>query len=207
MRWFYAEMNSLPPEDSASLAEPAAGISTPVSTVQADRLDEAALALKVQELAISKRQSTYRFVEVVFGTLVLGIVGVAFNWANFRREGATEDRKFLADHLTIVMQEKDPRARRKKIADLIAIRDGNRSVLEEKYKEAEADVVVEDSEKKEQQRLQQEAAAAKSAEEKKQAEIRLATAKAKAAKEKAAREKERRDSIDRIRDGGGHDYR
>ena len=106
-----------------------------------------ALELRKKELAISKRQTTYRFIEVVFGTLVLGIIGVAFNWANFRREGVTDDRKFLAEHLTVAMQEKDPHVRRKKIADLIAIRDRSRSVLEEKQKEAEADAAADDSEK------------------------------------------------------------
>ena len=167
-------------------------------------MDAEEIELKKKELGISERQTTYRFIEVVFGTLVLGIVGVGFNWANFRRERVTDDRKFLAAHLIIVMQEKNPHVRQQKIADLIAIRDRSRSVLEEKQKEAEADAAAEDSEKREQQRLQKEAEAAKNAEDKKQAEARLTAAKARAAADKAARDRERRESVDRLSDRGDH---
>lgn len=170
------------------------------AVLQEQQLGQKELDHKEKELALARRQANYRFIEIVFGTLVLGTVGLMFRFADFRRQGQTDEIKFLEDHLT-TFEEKNPHVRKEKIAQLIAIRNDTRSFLAEQLKQAQTDAAAAESAEIERKRLEEETKLAKNAEEKKQAEMRLAAATAKAEADKKAQEERLKAVREFVRDG------
>lgn len=166
-------------------------------------LETEKLVVEKEKLALEKRKSTHTLVQVLFGTIILGIVGLAFQWRSQERALKAEEREFVVAHIA-VLEEKDPRKRADKLDKLRQIHAKGSAFLDEQARQAETDVrTLEIAERAEAERKEAEAKAAqaRAEQDKREAEAQLVVARQKEAAAKKAADATKADLIRKLTRG------